>query len=185
VREPPEREGPLQVALERVRPCTQKTVEGRACAGVAVRGTDPPRCMVHKSSEAPRRRPRIKHGFYARQSRVKAGVDAGEFVRRGGLQAQAHNGCERHPSDPRRVSTDTAIANLVDKMKVMDALIQKGEQGGPDLVRLLELYSVAASRLSRMVRDRHYIEGQQLDERLELGLAEALDELSRRFPVEL
>jgi hypothetical protein len=170
-----------------MRRCTQRNADGAPCSGKAVRGTDPPRCMAHCKAvrEGAPYRPRVRHGYYATQRKARAGVDVGRFVREGGVQAEADGGYELHPADPRTVTTDTAIAGLVDKMKVMHALIQDDEQARADLVRLLELYSTAASRLSRMVRDRHYIEGQALDERLELGLEEALDALAERVALEL
>ena len=52
--------------------CTRRTADGALCNGKAVRGTDPPRCMVHSKKVRDRRpyRPRIRHGYDATQRQV-------------------------------------------------------------------------------------------------------------------
>ena len=78
-----------------------------------------------------------------------------------------------HPPEPKEVDADTAIAGLVHKMEIIDKLIFEASERGLDVVRLLEIYTMASSRLAKMLRDRQALEAEDSD--LERLIDAALD----------
>jgi hypothetical protein len=58
-------------------------------------------------------------------------------------------------------------------MEIIDKLIFQASRRGLDIVRLLELYTLASSRLARMLRDRQALDAEDTD--LERLIDAALD----------
>lgn len=77
-------------------------------------------------------------------------------------------------------SLGSLIEDLVEKhQEVSEALTniaQGGEPPSPVWIRLLEVYSMTASRIGRLLRDKAVLEGDPADERQRL-LNKALDQL--------
>jgi hypothetical protein len=93
--------------------------------------------------------------------------------------------------DPTAITIDGAIAGLADKMRRLDAIIASHDQvHGPEwppdsiLIRLFSLYTLASSRLSRLLRDRRALSGQAADG-FAGAIAQTLDELSTEWGVDL
>ena len=143
------------------RRCTARTRLDRPCRAWAIPGSDPPRCAAHRWAGAARdaERALAGPGFY--------------------------------PEDPTAVTIDGAIAGLADKMRRLDALIAGHDEGAgstwpPDdaLLHLFSLYTMASSRLSRLLRDRRALSGEAADG-IAGAIAQALDELGLQWGVEL
>jgi hypothetical protein len=153
--------------------CTAITVAGIPCRAWAVAGSDPPRCAQHGG-----RRP------------VRAGVDPTP-----GAAPPLPSAARPtfYAQDPAAVTIDEAIAGLVDKMARLDEMIaglrategaDGAQQDGELLLRLLDLYTKASSRLARLLRDRRALSGEAADG-ISAALAQALDELSTEWGVAL
>lgn len=157
------------------RRCQARLPGGERCRNMAVNGRVEALCGWHANPE--NRGPSgngVKHGFY-----VKGETDRLDWVGReppvdvvrlGGLEAMPESDIkvreremDLHPPEPKRVDADTAIAGLVHKMEIIDKLIFQASERGLDVVRLLELYTLASSRLARMLRDRQALESEDSD----------------------
>jgi hypothetical protein len=148
------------------RRCEARLPNGRRCRGAAMNGTAEALCAPHANlAPHPRRGGRAKHGFFATGGAKQlawVGREApADVVRMGGLEAMAEpdikvrpREIDLHPLAPGEVDVDTAIAGLTHKMEIIDQLIFEARARDLDVVRLLELYTLATSRLARMVRDR-------------------------------
>jgi hypothetical protein len=126
----------------------------------------------------------VKHGFYVKGETDRldwVGREApSDVVQLGGLRAMPPASIEvrerqmdLHPPEPKEVDADTAIAGLVHKMEIIDKLIFQASERGLDVVRLLEIYTMASSRLAKMLRDRQALEAEDSD--LERLIDAALD----------
>ena len=126
----------------------------------------------------------VKHGFYVKGETDRldwVGREApSDVVQLGGLRAMPPANIEvrerqmdLHPPEPKEVDADTAIAGLVHKMEIIDKLIFEASERGLDVVRLLEIYTLASSRLAKMLRDRQALEAEDSD--LERLIDAALD----------
>jgi hypothetical protein len=89
------------------------------------------------------------------------------------------------------VTIDGAIAGLADKMRRLDAIIAshdevRGPAWPPDaaLIRMFSLYTLACSRLSRLLRDRRALSNEAADS-LAGAVAQVLDELGTEWGIEL
>jgi hypothetical protein len=116
----------------------------------------------------------VKHGFHARGSTDRLAwvgrESPAEVVRLGGLEAMPgsdikvrQRGIDLHPPAPEKVDADIAIAGLVHKMEIIDKLLFQASQRGLDVVRLLELYTLASSRLAKMLRHRQALQSEDTD----------------------
>jgi hypothetical protein len=148
--------------MEVQRHCGALTKTGRPCRAWAVRGSDPPRCAPHGGSKRP------------------AGAPPGN------TNAQIHG---FYAASAEEITIDQAIQGLVDKMRRLDDLIaafdSKGAGGnGEYLIRLLELYAQASSRLSRMLRDQRALSGAASDS-LAGAVALVLDEIGTELGIDL
>ena len=172
------------------RRCQARLPNGERCRNMAVNGRVEALCVwhAHPESKGPPGN-RVKHGFY-----VKGETDRLDWVGReppvdvvrlGGLEAMSESEIkvrkremDLHPPAPKEVDADTAIAGLVHKMEIIDKLIFEASARGLDVVRLLELYTLASSRLARMLRDRQALESEDSD--LERLIDAALDYAERQ-----
>ena len=157
--------------------CTAEAARGRPCRAWAVPGSEPPRWRAHGGSHRP--------------------VDALPDTQGGGSQAARHAEPAAAPPgapdvrrqsfygrDPAAVTVDDAIAGLVDKMQRLDELIAALPGDGESLIRLLEVYTQASSRLSRLLRDRRALSGDAADG-IAGAIGQALDELATELKTDL
>jgi hypothetical protein len=63
-----------------------------------------------------------------------------------------------HPVDPAQADVDVAIAGLLHKMEILDALIFRAKEHGLDITTLISLYLKATGRLGRLLMERHEME---------------------------
>ncbi len=157
------------------RRCKARLPTGERCRKQAVNGRVEQLCIWHLRPES--RGPAgncFRHGFYAKGDMGRlAGVTRGspvEFIRKGGLEVMSKSDIkvraremDLHPLCPGDVGADTAIACLVHKMEIMHELIFQASERGLDVVRLLDLYTLGSSRLSKMLRDRQALDSEDTD----------------------
>jgi hypothetical protein len=149
---------------QRIR-CTHPTQSGRPCRAWAIRDTDPPRCAAHAGRPvgAPRgNRNAVQHGFYAT--------------------------LDLDPVDG-ELPIDTVIRDLALKQAQLSALIGDrldlgDENEARELMRLLHLHGLNASRLGRLLRDRQVLAA-KVNARLLRILGQALDRGGPEREVEL
>jgi hypothetical protein len=145
------------------RRCSALTATGQPCTQPAINGLDVPLCASHSRPHKAGRRP--KHGYYAStnldQLEYLHRVRPEDWVQNGGLapaRGSALQIRERdrdlHPPDPGQADIDLAIAALLHKMEILDALIFRAKEHELDITLLLSLYLAATSRLGRMVIER-------------------------------
>ena len=153
-------------APPRGRRCTARTATGRLCRAWAVRTSDPPRCAAHGGGRAPVGAPpgnhnARTHGFYA-----------------------ASGSAATTPDPP--CSIDDVIADLASKYNLISSYIdQHIDDLSPSIVLgHLKLHGQTASRLGRLLRDRHVIAPPQRDA-LSSAVNQALDELAIDLGVDL
>jgi hypothetical protein len=98
-----------------------------------------------------------------------------------------------YATDPADVDIDQAIAGLIDKMRRLDRMIAdangemwEGAAQVPSahIVRLVELYAQASSRLARMLRDRQRLADESGDG-IHESLVAAYEELTVKWGIEL
>jgi hypothetical protein len=115
---------------------------------------------------------RLRHGYYARGN-----LDHFEYLRRespetvvrqGGLgigrrnpPGIRHRDRDLHPVDPAMADVDLAIAGLLHKMEILDALIFRAGEHGLDITTLLALYLRGCSRLGRLIVERDELSGNE------------------------
>ena len=157
------------------RRCKATLPTGRRCRKQAVNGTVEQLCIWHLRPES--RGPagnNAVHGFFAKGNPKRlAGVtrmSPVEFIRQGGLEVKPKSDItvreretDLHPPAPGDVGSDTAIAGLVHKMEIIDKLIFQASERGLDVVRLLDLYTLSSSRLSKLLRDRQALHSEDTD----------------------
>ncbi len=117
--------------------------DGKPCTQRSINGLDEPLCATHAHPKKGGRRP--KHGFYS-----ETNLDQLEYLRRvrpedwvqGGGLAPAEERTlqireremDLHPPDPALADIDVAIAALLHKMEILDALIFRAKcQFSPDM----------------------------------------------------
>jgi len=161
------------------RPCTALRLDGSPCRHKAINGLREQVCSVHAGLTSHRSQARYRHGFYAqddlehfeylRRVRPKA------FVRQGGLATGKvrpldirDRDMDLHPVDPPMADADVAIAGLLHKMEILDALIFRAREHGLDITTLLGLYLRACGRLGRLIVERHEMSCQENDDLLGL-----------------
>lgn len=139
-------------AIPNQRRCTATRADGNPCRAWARRGTDPPLCAAH--SGAPVGAP---HG---NKNAEKHGVYAAE--------------------PPEDVDLSATIADLNRRIRRLSSYIDRIEsietdpEAAQTYARLLALHGQLCSRLGRLLRDRHQIQGDDAGE-LDQAIAEALD----------
>ena len=157
------------------RRCKARLPTGERCRKQAVNGAKEQLCTWHLRPES--RGPggnRFRHGFFAKGDMGRlAGVTRGspvEFIRKGGLEVKPKSDIQvreretdLHPLAPGDVGANTAIAGLVQKMEIMHELIFQASERGLDVVRLLDLYTLGSSRLSKLLRDRQALDSEETD----------------------
>jgi hypothetical protein len=77
-----------------------------------------------------------------------------------------------------------AITGLLDKLALIDGLIERHEATNGHLARLLQIYSQACSRLGRLLRDRRAVSGEAADG-IAGAVATVLDELGSELLPEI
>jgi len=144
--------------------CTATCADGSACRAWAVHDTDPPRCAPHGGGKSPVGAPygnqnALTHGFYARSD-----------VPEGGW------------------TIDLLIADLSEKQaylsRYIDRLFAADDTDLKELMCLLRVQGMNASRLGRLHRDALALRGTDEDRRMK-AVNQALDELSELLGTEL
>ena len=174
------------------RRCKATLPTGERCRNQAVNGSVEQLCTWHLRPES--RGPggnNAVHGFFAKSDTKRlAGVTRKspvEFIRQGGLDVKPKSEIQvreremdLHPLLPGDVGADTAIAGLVHKMEIIDKLIFQARERGLDVVRLLELYTLSSSRLSKLLRDRQALDSEEtdLDQLIDAALDYAEEEMA-------
>jgi len=149
------------------RPCIALRKDGRPCRQMAVNGRKEQLCTYHAGARLPRASSRrnLQHGYYAQDDGGKLEylrrMRPTQIVRGGGLAAGPGSPAgireremDLHPLDPDESDGNVAIAGLLHKMEMLDALIFRAEEHGLDITTLLDLYLQAASRLGRLIVER-------------------------------
>ncbi len=142
---------------------------GTRCRQRALNGLIEPLCHVHARVKKGTTKCSPRHGFYSQDSNLEhfeylRRVRPEDWVQGGGL-APAKEGAlqireremDLHPPDSKEADTDVAIAALLHKMEILDALIFRAEEHGLDITVLLSLYLQATSKLGRLVLERHEV----------------------------
>jgi hypothetical protein len=161
------------------RPCTATRLDGSPCRHKAINGLPEQLCSIHAQLMDRGAKGRLRHGYYARGNldhfEYLRRVSPADFVQQGGLAAGLRRPLrirrrdrDLQPLDPALADIDLSIAELLHKMEILDALIFRARQDGLDILKLLDLYLQAASRLARLIIRRDRISGQENDDLLAL-----------------
>jgi hypothetical protein len=162
------------------RQCTALRKDGNRCRQKAVNGTTQQLCVYHAGQGLPRENSRtnLKHGYYARDDKGKLDylrrVPPAEFVRGRGLGLQQdplgvrQREIDLHPVDPEQGDVNTAIAGLLHKMEILDALIFRAKEHDLDIVHLLAIYLQASTRFGNLLRERYEMARAEDDDLLRL-----------------
>ena len=146
--------------------------DGTPCRHKAINGSPEQLCSVHAGLTRQRRQARYRHGFYAQESgdhfEYLRRVSPEAFVRQGGLTPEEARPLgirdrdrDLHPVDPALADIDVAIAGLLHKMEILDALIFRAREHGLDITTLLALYLGACGKLGRLIIERDELAGQE------------------------
>jgi hypothetical protein len=161
------------------RQCSAIRADGQRCRQKAVNGLEEPLCPVHASKPKGNPTGNPQHGFYSRGDvpglEYLRRVAPDDFVRSGGLAVAKgeplgirEREMELHPLEPERTDIDVAIAALVHKMEILDALIFRSKEHGLDLVTLLSLYLTATTRLGNLIRQRQAMSSNESEDLMRL-----------------
>jgi hypothetical protein len=151
------------------RHCTATRADGTPCRAWAVRGTDPPRCAAHGGTAArigapPGNQNALKHGYYART---------------------APGGPLRF-LPPEEWTIETIILDLCIKQARLSRYIEEhsADMSPGELASFLRIHGMNASRLGRLLRDKHALLGDADDAMNEI-IREALKELNEEWGTDL
>ena len=172
----------------RGRRCSALRADGRPCTQRALNGSEPPLCTAHAQPQRKGRRP--KHGYYAEgsleQLEYLLRVRPEDWVQGGGVGAARGQSLpirererDLHPTDDEEADLSLAIAALLHKMEILDALIFRAKEHDLDLTVLLSLYLAATDKLARRVIEREDRAAGQHGDLMAL-LEQANEELERR-----
>jgi hypothetical protein len=162
------------------RRCTAQRKDGSRCRQLAISGSPDQLCAYHAGASLPsdRSRRNLQHGFHARDDGGRLEylrrVSPAEFVRGRGLALQERplgvreREIDLHPIDPEQSDANTAIAGLLHKMEILDALIFRAREHGLDITTLLALYLQASTRLGHLLRERYEMSSAAGDDLLRL-----------------
>jgi hypothetical protein len=162
----------MRAGPETGRRCTAIRADGRRCRGKAMNDLAAPLCSFHAPDQGCVTRGVLKHGFYAQQNLAHLEylrrIRPESYVEGGGLALGEgrpvgirQRRADLHPPQPEPATTGAAIAALLHKMEILDALIFRAEEHGLEVTKLLALYLQAISRLAGLVRDRDEMAGQE------------------------
>jgi hypothetical protein len=154
------------------RPCTALRSDGSPCRHKAINGLPEQLCSVHAGLTGKRRQARYRHGFYAQEDAEQLEylrrVRPEAFVRQGGLALEEGQPLgirdrdrDLHPVDPAMADLDVAIAGLLHKMEILDALIFRAKEHGLEIMTLLALYLGASSKLGRLIVERDQLSNEE------------------------
>ena len=130
--------------------CTATCADGSPCRAWSVHRTEPPRCAAHGGGRAPVGAPRGNqnartHGFYARAEHART--------------EQACPEPARPEPSPESWTIDTLIADYSarhsDLSRYIGQLLADDHVDREELSPLLTLYGKSASRLRRLLEERH------------------------------
>jgi hypothetical protein len=142
--------------------CTATTAAGRACRAWAVRGSDPPRCRVHR--EGTKDEGRTTDGALSADELATDDLSTGDLS-----------------TDDLSAQIDDLDARIARLGAYVDARREELEVG--DLVRLLDLHSRMLERVTRMRQVQNALEGKKSV--LVEAIHRVLDKLSEREGVPL
>jgi hypothetical protein len=151
------------------RRCAATCADGTPCRAWAVRGSDPPRCAAHGGTAArigapPGNCNALKHGYYARTA----------------------PGGRLEDLPPEAWTIDTVILDLCTKQARLSHYIAQHspDMTADELARFLRIHGMNASRLGRLLRDRHALIG-DLGDAMDAIIAQALKELNEEWGTDL
>lgn len=161
------------------RQCSAVRADGKRCRQKAINGLEEPLCPVHVSEQKGNTSGSPRHGFYSQGEasgfEYLRRVRPDDFVRSGGLVSAKEKPLEireremdLHPLEPERTDIDVAIAALVHKMEILDALIFRAKEHCLDITTLLSLYLAATTRLGNLIIGRHEMSSNESDDLLRL-----------------
>ncbi len=116
------------------------------------------------------------------QGLTRTGARCRAWAVRGSDTCLAHRE-QSQAGERRQTALDEVIDDLLEKQARLSTLLDETEGVG-NLARLFALHGQNASRLGRLMRDRHFVSGQSVDGLLEV-IGRALDELSAELGIEL
>ena len=149
------------------RQCTARRKDGQRCRQLAVAGSPDQLCAYHAGARLPREESKrnLQHGFHARDDGGRLEylrrVSPADFVRGRGLALQEgplgvrEREIDLHPVDPEQSDINVAIAGLLHKMEILDALIFRAREHDLEITALLALYLQATTRLGHLLRERY------------------------------
>jgi hypothetical protein len=156
----------METATQSGHQCTATRADGQRCRSRACNGRDVPLCSDHTPGRRANPGGPIRHGFLAqgRDPRLEylRRVRPEDYIRSGGLALaqQSPIGIRQremdlHPLQPDQVDINVAIADLVHKMEILDALIFRAREYDLDIGYPLSLYLPATTRLGQLIAERH------------------------------
>jgi hypothetical protein len=158
--------------------CVAINADGQRCRRKALNGLDAPLCGGHAPGHRRGSQGRLQHGYYAKDKsplEYLRRVRPEDYVRGGGLALTEENPIgireremDLHPPQPEQADLDLAIAELLHKMEILDALIFRAKEHDLDIVRLLELYLPATTRLGKLIGERHALASNETDDLMAL-----------------
>ena len=161
------------------RQCSAVRADGERCRQKAVNGLEELLCPVHVSEHKGNTSGNPRHGFYS-QGEVSGfeclrRVGPDDFVRGGGLVSAREKPLEireremdLHSLEPERTDIGVAIAALVHKMEILDALIFRAKEHSLDITTLLSLCLAATTRLGNLIWERHAMSSNEGDDLMRL-----------------
>jgi hypothetical protein len=165
----PERSGSQRIAIN---------PDGLRCQRKALNGLDAPLCGARASGQRRGTQLRLQHGFYAKDCirlEYLRRVRPEDYIWGGGLALTEENPIgireremDLHPPGPEEVDINVAIADLMRKIEILDALIFRAREHDLDIVRLLDLYLPSTACLGRMIRERQALARDELDDLMAL-----------------
>ena len=170
----------MSLAPNAGRQCTARRKDGSRCRGLAVSGNPSQLCAYHAGARPPSHRSKrnLQHGYHARDDQghfeYLRRVSPADFVRGRGLALQQsplevrEREIDLHPVDPEESDVNVAIAGLLHKMEILDALIFRAKEHDLEITTLLALYLQASTRLGHLIRDRYEMSSAQDDDLLRL-----------------
>ena len=169
----------MNISQQSGRQCSAVRADGRRCRRRALNGLEEPLCADHGPGRRPHAPGYIRHGFYDKGQDPRLEylrrVRPEDYIRAGGLALTKGTPIgirerkpDLHPPQPDQVDGNVAIAALVYKMEILDALIFRAREHGLDIVNLLSLYLVATTRLATLIRKRHAMSSSENDDLMAL-----------------
>jgi len=169
----------MNISQQSGRQCSAVLANGRRCRQKALNGLDKPLCSRHTPGRKPHAHGYVRHGFYDKGQDPRLEylrrVRPEDYIQAGGLALTKgtpisirERELDLHPPQPEQMDVNVAIAALVHKMEILDALIFRAREHGLDIANLLSLYLVSTARLGTLIRERHAMSSNENDDLMAL-----------------